>query len=215
MLKLRLSFATLSILFSLIASSIHAEVEVQREPSGVGLPKFQTAPSCSQRPEFLNESRVEVYEGTQALPKKLLVARAAQFYVESEAADGTPIRIYTEQKFVDADSRSPRSRVVCAFANPTLKKSFAMYGMTLLDLRAPQVKTTWWQFQSAVGEDRFGVWNFKTDLLFRGTQSLEAQMKSLGMQTRVYRHSKTRYEILFIKNEEGAKQYLSLVYDVL
>ncbi|MGE0631071.1 MAG: hypothetical protein AB7O96_01595 [Pseudobdellovibrionaceae bacterium] len=198
----------------LVLSEAHASQS--REIASLGLPRFQVVPSCNNRPEFLNESRVEIYEGLKGVPPGLLVARLAQFYVESNASDGSPIRIHSEQRYVDADSKSPQSRVVCGFANAGIHKSFATYGLTLLDLgSAKKVKPTVWQFQMSANDGKFGVWNHKSEILIANKKSPRDILQSLGGEARIYKLGKSRYEILVIKETEGFKQYFSIVYDLM
>jgi hypothetical protein len=195
-------------LTSLLAVAVFASV-------GYGRVKLNAteAPQCEGRPEFITEVRPQLLGGFEKLPKILLVAHEADYYVEAKTK-GEDVRVHSYQSFTNAHS-AENSKVVCGTAKSLEDGRFSLFAPTLIDTTAKkEVGQSLWQFQLFTDKEGFSVWNQRS-LAFSDKESLEKNLNKFGGNYRIYQLSHDQYEVVISKEEHGVMQYLSVKYDAV
>lgn len=172
------------------------------------LPQFSAAPECNGRPDFLSEVRNEFIVTIDHLPKALLIARAAEFYVDG----GDNKKLYGYQSFLNS---ARRAQVLCGSSNVQNQERFSLSAPTLLDTRAKgTVEPSLWQFQLMTDGNKFSFWNLKSPSSQK-MGDLDQWLKGGGAIYKIYQRSHTEYELLLVKKESDSTQYLSIRYDAV
>lgn len=185
---------------------------VKRDPAGRMLrPEFRSAPECQERPEFLSEMRNDFLGSLSKLPETVLVAREAEFYVES-AGKTEPLKLHGYQSFLQKDAAS---EVLCGNSAVDAKERFALFAPTLIDThKNPRVGQSLWQFQMMADGSKYSFWNMKTPS-FKSNGALEDYLKTSGATYKIYQKSHTEFELLLVKKTADATEYLSITYDAV
>lgn len=167
-------------------------------------PTHVLAPACgSERPAFLSrENRTEILGGFQALPKKALVARDAQMWVESQD-DKNPLKLHAYQSF---EQKRESAKVLCGNAPQSLAERFSLIAPTLVDLNPKkEVGNSLWQFQVIADRGTYSVWNKKSHTM----------SKTANATYRLYEVGQNEYELVVQKDVDGVMQTLSVRYESL
>lgn len=171
-------------------------------------PQFSTAPACSSRPEFLTDMRNDFVGTLGRLPETVLVARAAEFYIEGNQAD-QELRLYGYQSFLGESA----SQVLCGNTSDSFKERFSLMAPTLIDTyKSPRVGQSLWQFQMMAEGSKFSFWNLKSPSM-KSKADLEQWLKATGAQYKIYQRSHQEYELMIVKKDKQTTQYLSIRYD--
>jgi hypothetical protein len=204
MLSLRVLLATLFFASPLIAAKpgIKAAQDIQ-----------MPLPTCEKPPSFLSSSREEIKGGLRSLPKGLLVAREAHFYVESRGFEGDLIKAQSYQSFLKSKNQS-KAMVVCGSAESPVKNRFSMMAPTLIDHAGNANKrNVFWQFQVLADNNLLSSWNTRS-LALSSREDVEKTISSLGYEAKVYPISHNKVEIVYSQKTLDKKQAVSIIYDL-
>lgn len=164
-------------------------------------PRYNKVTACEARPDFLTRLRPEYIGHWDQIDNHKLVARAVEFFAESEKRE----QIYAHHEL----DESKTSRVICSTGQLTDR----------LSLLAPVVisekSSSLWQFQVMSEGDRHSFWNVKSPQHLKGFSDLKDFFKSQGVVTKIYKISTSQYEIFYMKKSKVGTQYVSIVYDVV
>jgi hypothetical protein len=170
-------------------------------------------PACEKSPTFLTANKNILRGGMKAIPKGMLVAREANFYVESRTFEGTLVKIQSHQSFINSKSNT-KPKVVCGSSEAPLKNRFSMMAPTLINNDAEaQSKNIFWQFQVLAENTKLSSWNTKS-LALSSSQDLERTLGSLGYEAKVFQLSSSQFEIVYSQKLADKNQALSIIYDL-
>lgn len=188
---------------------------LKSKPGRLIAPAFAEARECTNRPEFLTETRTEVPGGLEALPKTVLVARDAEMWIEGKLeSEGKAIRAHSYQSFVRAKTRH-LGRILCGSSSEEFADRFSLHAPTLIDISEDKkVGNSFWQFQIIGDGKNFSAWNKKSGL-FSAESNLEKSLKDLKAQYRLYQIGHNEFELLVQKETGGVLQTLSIRYEAL
>ena len=189
--------------------------QAERKEFLTGLMKlrFNDAPVCEGRPEFITEVRPEIIGGFEKLPKLVLVASEADYYIESKT-ETSDLKIHSYQSFASQGPKE-KSKIICGSSKNADAFRFSLFAPTLIDTTlAKKTGQSLWQFQMLADKEGFSVWN-KRSLAFSEGENLEKALLKFGGNYRIYQLSRDQYEVVVSKDTAGVTQYLSIKYDAI
>lgn len=186
----------------------------KKEPmSGFIRLSFVEVRNCEGRPDFITEVRPEIIGGFKKLPRIVLIAKEAEYYVESKTSESN-LKIHSYQSFTTMDPKE-KSKIICGNAKSTENLRFSLFAPTLVDTtNTMKIGQSLWQFQILSSKDGFSVWNKRSLALAEG-ENLEKALIPFGGNYRIYQLSSDQYEVVVSKDTEGVAQYLSIKYDAV
>lgn len=174
---------------------------------------FRETPTCDGRPDFITEVRPELIGSFEKLPKLVLVAKEAEYYVESKSP-GNDVKIHSYQSFMAPRPHSD-SKIVCGSIKNRSPFRFSLFAPTLIDTTDKrEVGQSLWQFQLLADQEGFSVWN-KRSLAFSENENLEKALLKFGGHYRIYQLNSHQYEVVISKETSSMAQYLSIKYDAV
>lgn len=174
---------------------------------------YSEAPECEGRPEFITEVRPQIIGGFEKLPSMVLVARDAEYYIESKVG-GENVKIHSYQSFEAASASD--TKVVCgSSAKSTKNLRFSLLAPTLIDATpSKKVGQSLWQFQMLAAPKGFSAWNQRS-LALTQQESLEKTLGDFGGSYQIYQLSPEKYELVVSKSTSSVLQYLSIKFDAV
>lgn len=145
------------------------------------------------------------------VPKGVLVAREARFFVQSHHAAG--YRLQSFQSFLNSKQKSS-PRIVCGSSEMPLKTRFSMLAPTLIDTDTEKPRNAFWQFQIVADETLISPWNTRS-LAVSSSDPVEKLVEKLGYNMKINKLSPHSYEIIFLQKTAEHSQALSMIYDLL
>ena len=175
------------------------------------LPTFQQSSACSERPDFLTESRTEIVGTIDKLPQMgVLIARDAEYYVEGQTETGSPIRVHGYQSFIKS-----KTKILCGENSKGVRERYSVFAPTLIDTTiAHKTGNSVWQFQIMANEDQFSAWNFKSPVA-DDNEKLGKVLSKMGSKYKIYQTGHNEYELMVIQENKGVTEYLSIRYDAV
>jgi hypothetical protein len=176
-------------------------------------PRFHQAPECSERPEFISETRTEIVGGFAALPKAVLVARDAEMWVEGRE-DAKHLKVHAYQSFLQAKSRK-QGKVLCGTLPEDFADRFSLMAPTLIDASLGQkVGNSMWQFQVIADRKAFSVWN-KKSIATGKSEKLDQLFKDQQTPYRLYQIGHNEFELVVKKDVGLVSQTLSVRFEAM
>ncbi|MGZ3745629.1 MAG: hypothetical protein ACXWRE_01035 [Pseudobdellovibrionaceae bacterium] len=174
---------------------------------------FLAAPNCEGRPDFITEVRSEIIDGFMKLPSVALVAKEAEYYIESKNTENS-LKIHSFQSFLNPKAKN-ESKIICGQVKGAEAFRFSLFAPTLIDMtRSQRIGQSFWQFQLLTDKEGFSIWN-KRSLAFIEGENIEKALMKFGGIYRIYKLSHDQYEVVVSKDTGNIAQYLSVKYDVI
>lgn len=156
--------------------------------------------------------KYELKDGLKSIPKGLLVAREAYFFVESVNDDGS-VKIKSHQSFLNSKGK-PKAKILCGSSDSPLKNRFSMMAPTLIhnkiDRHTPNI---YWQFQVLADQAVLSSWNTRS-IALQSHQDVEKIVEQLGYQAKVYQLGSNKFEIQYQQKTDNKVQSVTVVYDL-